>query len=110
MNFGKHRNKELKDVPLDYLEWMLFSGKYEFRSISLEAAIREEYDQRINPPKADRPNWGSPPKQAVTPDSVDETFRTLSRKYHPDCGGSNEAQQALSDFRDAMLKRINLYS
>lgn len=89
LSFGKHSGKDLKDVPHDYVEWLrkraeddlkIYQGELERRE-SLEAAS-EGIMERI----------------------VKEGFRALSKKAHPDAGGTTQDFLELKGGQESLLE------
>lgn len=48
LSFGKHQGTKIKDVPTDYLQWMV--EKADKLSTNVRIAAEEEYMRRIKPP------------------------------------------------------------
>jgi len=106
MTFGKHKGKELDEIPDSYLLWVL--EKAESAPALLKAAIRRHLG--IEDPFQARPPPPPPPRSGpmVTADMVARWYRTLAMKFHPDRGGSHEAMQALNAARDALMRDLGL--
>lgn len=98
LTFGKHKGSHVRDVPTDYLQWLLHGGTFTFRSEWMKAQVKAEYDRRLN--GSSESNHGG-----LTVDGVESVFRSLSRTWHPDRGGTTEAMQSLADMRDALISR-----
>lgn len=69
------------------------------------------YDALPPPGATNRPPWrkvfGIPDDMPATPLAVNETYRELARKFHPDVpGGSHEAMAQLNEARDAALQEM----
>lgn len=90
--FGKHKRIPVEEVPLDYLEWIW--KNVEFKSSILKDAVwnRIEYFRA----EADSLRFDPGAK------AVNEVFRSLSVKHHPDKGGNVEAFKAILEFRNAL--------
>jgi F420-0:gamma-glutamyl ligase-like protein len=89
MPFGKHRGKELSNVPDDYLAWVL--DNCERISPTLRDAIRA----RLGLTPVSEPN---PIDDAL----LNRWYRTLVMKYHPDRGGSVGEMQAVNEANDLL--------
>lgn len=87
--FGKYKGWDIEDIPSTYLayaieEFSLFPSMHE--------AIKDELAQRFSKPKQ------------LPGLSAKDVYRHLSKKYHPDVGGSHEAMQAINEFYELMKK------
>ena len=112
MPFGKYKDWVLGDVPEDYLAWVLETlvlRPYLRRAIQTELNRREYNDWLIQTQTAQ-----TQPARAVKPDLrplVREWFGLVSRRYHPDRGGTTAQMQALNAAReelDRLLAREGL--
>lgn len=90
MPFGKYRDCDIRNVPRDYLLWVL--DNVDIRSETLKGEIRarlgldtDYYEKVGGDPQPD-------PKKIIR-----EWYRTLVMKYHPDRGGSHDAMVAIND-------------
>lgn len=83
MTFGKYRGVDVADVPAWYLEWVL--GNVADLQPALRLAIEERVSGRSAPPVA------------MPRDVLKSVYREMSRRYHPDHGGSNQAMTAIND-------------
>lgn len=90
MPFGKHKGRDLSDVPDDYLDWLFFD--IELRE-PLKSAVHREITKR------DGLNY-----TPAAPDAgrIKQIYRTLAVKWHPDKGGTTEAMQAVNEFYEAL--------
>ena len=80
LTFGKYCGRKLCDVPTDYLEWLRQSSKKTVEAIDTELERRELAEM------ADEDWMGR---------IISAGFRSLSHKYHPDHGGSDEEMREL---------------
>ena len=83
MPFGKHKGIDTEDLPLDYLIWMRENLTLN-RALSL--AIETAINLQVCPPN------GIPAR------FIQQIYRTLVFKWHPDQGGSESGMKALNDF------------
>lgn len=92
LKFGKHKGKHIKDVPADYLDWMLLNvdSLTDFGRRSIEA----ELENRLHPARD-------------VSKEIQQVFRAMSKKYHPDAGGTNSQMQAINDFYQQLKQVIN---
>lgn len=81
ISFGKHAGKDIKDVPTDYLDWLLESNERTIREIKSELKRREEQAEAK----------GSWMERVVT-----EGLRAMAKKHHPDAGGSTADMQEVT--------------
>ena len=81
ITFGKHKGKDIRDVPDDYILWLIDRAKEDVVKYSEELRRREaardadcSMVQRI----------------------IKEGFRSLALKLHPDKGGTNAQMRTLN--------------
>ncbi len=98
MPWGKHKGKPLTDVPSDYLQWVI--AEADNASSWLKQQIKQELSRRCSPPPRQASNT------ALSVDQIDDWFRRLARKYHPDVGGDNEIMKALQDGYEELKRMI----
>lgn len=93
MPFGKYKGKELGDIPVDYLEWVLANCNRISPRLkrAIQAAIAGESST-------------SPPAPALLPDLTNRWYRTLALEFHPDRYGSHEGMKAINRARDLLLE------
>ena len=78
LRFGKHRGKELSDVPPDYLYWLLNASR------TLIVELEEELDEPHST-SGNGTHHSTPPNlPPLTKDLVEAGYRTLCKKFHPD--------------------------
>ena len=94
MPFGKHKGKDLEDIPEPYLTWVL--DHCELKSASLETEIKRVLGLV---PRIDF--FMQPSLQELKP-----IYRRMASKYHPDRGGSTEAMIAVNDFWEQISKLL----
>lgn len=85
MPFGKHKGRDITDIPRSYLCWML--NTIEFHDECLREEVRRVY-------------YG-----IGEVDEIRSAYLRLAKKYHPDVGGTKEAMQALNEFYEIIGKR-----
>jgi hypothetical protein len=83
MTFGKFNGADVADIPDSYLEWVL--ATVETLQPVLRRAIEEQLSRRAAVPVA------------MPRDVLKSLYREMSRRYHPDHGGSHEAMIAIND-------------
>ena len=74
LSFGKYAGVDLRDVPRDYVEWLISSRKKDLAEYEAELERRELVE-------AASVSMGERIIQAG--------FRALSKQFHPDSGGSD---------------------
>ena len=105
MNFGKHRGKRIDAVPLDYLLWA--AANADGIGARMRQAIRDELDRRAGGANGRR-RGGPEPRPGPPPPGVDwravvkRWFAQLSRKYHPDRGGTDEQMRVVNHAREVL--------
>jgi hypothetical protein len=103
MPFGKHKGESLRDIPYDYLSWVLDNCTRIDRW--LRAAIRQELDRRLDDDGDPEPAY---PPPADLQNVVRAWYRRLVLKYHPDRGGSHEAMKAINDAHEQLKQLVGL--
>ena len=102
--FGKHKGRDLREVPDDYLAWMF--DLTDLRP-SLAAAVKAEFYRRFpqkapgagarQPNDSGRATYGRSTMvvpselRPVAEELITAGLKVLARKYHPDAGGNHEA-------------------
>jgi preprotein translocase subunit Sec63 len=92
MPFGKYKGEWVEDLPESYLLWLI-------ENVSLREPLRAAVWEALE-------GQGPEPDFLPQPQTVKSIYRRLSLKYHPDRGGSTEAQQALNEFYEALTEKI----
>jgi len=103
--FGKFKGKRVKDLPDSYLSWLC---DQDWLREPLLSAVTEEYDRRCHERANDRcyqPRLLPVAVSQVAESIVSVGYRQLSRKLHPDVGGSHEEMLALNAAAD-WLRRV----
>ncbi len=110
MPFGKHKGKELEEIPESYLLWIYDHAN--FASPTLRREIARIIGVDYSDPNEVHGFGGQQRQQekqqrvGLTTDDLDGWFRRLSRKFHPDRGGSNEAMKALLEGLEELKRMI----
>lgn len=95
MPWGKHCGQRLTDIPTGYLAWLFNSARLDY---DLYFAVEEELVRReAGKVQEDRATAERPIDFRAL---VRTWFATLSRKFHPDRGGSQEAMRAVNVARE----------
>jgi hypothetical protein len=93
---GKCQGMKLTDAPLQQLVLLLEDFKLE-RSVA--SAIRQEVCRRVK-----ALGWGDPGNASSTPwvAVIQEWFRELALKYHPDRGGDDKIMAVLNEAHEQL--------
>lgn len=110
MPFGKYRGLPLSEVPPDYLAWLYWSS-------DIDGALRWEVEEALLAHFPARPTYSEAQRMAdfARLKAVDETrrqvgealksaYRDLSKKYHPDRGGSNQVMAGINALYERLEK------
>lgn len=84
LKFGKHKGKDLRDVPESYLQWLLDNAT------NLTPALKQEIINILTP----SPSIGQ----------IGKWYRSLALAYHPDKGGTNEQMKVVNYAYESLLK------
>lgn len=79
LRFGKHAGTPIADVPADYLEWLIGSSNDVIDQCKNELQRRKDVEEA---------------NQSFVEKLVNEGYRSMCKKTHPDAGGNAE------DFRN----------
>lgn len=82
MPFGKYRGSPLRDVPNNYLRWVVMIAQEPLRSaVELELATRRD---------------PTSPDPVLVTVIINSGFRQLALQHHPDQGGDLKTMQTLN--------------
>jgi uncharacterized protein (DUF3820 family) len=90
MEFGKYKGMDWKDVPEDYLKWLISRNEDQNKMLNMELQRREDIK-----------NANDTVKQQI----IKAGFAALAKKHHPDVGGDPRNMQAINAAYEA-LKEI----
>jgi uncharacterized protein (DUF3820 family) len=88
LTFGKYQGYELEDVPEEYIQWVIDRNKTQL----------EDYEREL-----DRRARVGQSTETMIHKIVTEGFRALSKKYHPDAGGSDKLMHELGASKDFLM-------
>lgn len=91
LKFGKYQGHELRDVPDDYLSWLI-----EIQTKTL-AEYQAEQRRRLALQNA-RLSWAER--------IIQTGFRTLAMEFHPDQGGDNESMRQIIAAQERLRELI----
>jgi hypothetical protein len=107
MPFGKYRGVPLRDIPLEYLGWLL---TIDLRP-ALEESVRSEIERRTV--RYEAPSYiyaRCLPKGVRVSDVlalIDAGRRSLAKRHHPDvAGGDTETMQTINRAADFLLDAL----
>ena len=92
MPFGKYKGYLISEIPSNYLVYGLEA--FELPE-ELKESIKEEVCDRLQIDNSGDYNSFK----------IKDAYKKMSKKYHPDLGGSTEAMQAINEF-NSLLKSI----
>lgn len=95
LNFGKFKGSQIEDVPTGYLAYLL---EQDFVDDDLKAACLDEINYRYSDFEMSR--------KAVDRSIIDQAYKRLVTKHHPDKGGNHYAMLALNEFRQILMQSI----
>ena len=87
LEFGKYRGHDIRDVPEDYLQWLIMNSEQ-----TLEMC-RRELERRENAEQASM-SWMER--------LIKTGYRELVKRHHPDAGGTTEDMQSLNASYEAL--------
>jgi len=90
MPFGKYKDKNITDIDTSYLNWLLNNTTR--LDYNLKRYIMN-YLESLENSFVD-----------VNAEAIKKIYYQLSKKYHPDMGGSNEAMKAINEFYNLLKK------
>ena len=116
---GRNPHYGMPDIDTVYAEWTLACNRSQERELltniqtTFQTTLQkrlEQGSQKLNV----HPCWrilgladqSGKRKPLISKKEVTEAYRTLSKKHHPDKGGSNEAFRLVSNAHDAALKLL----
>ena|SRR5215213_2758939 len=91
LGFGKYGDRELEDVPEDYLIWLIDNSKQKVRFYEAELARRDMAKEAT---------------MGMTEKIIRAGFRALATKLHPDAGGSTKAMQELNATYETLVSGL----
>lgn len=119
MPFGKYRGREIKDIPDNYLIWVLqnvdlwdldlkeeiesFVGEHEFRGSRTASSDRGWKKRASGATETPPPTDGT--KQRIR-DAIDQWRGKLARRFHPDRGGDVQTMQVINQASDDLAQAI----
>jgi hypothetical protein len=95
LNFGKFKGYEIEDVPTSYLAFLLDA---DFVNDEIKAECVEVINYRYSEFELSR--------KSIDKSIIDNVFKRLVMKHHPDKGGNHQAMVALNEFREILIKSI----
>ena len=92
MPFGKHKGELVHSLPADYINWLWCNCSLRE---PLKTYVGRAYFSALR---------SEPMAPVVEPDAsrVQNVYRRLALKWHPDRGGSNDAMAAVNEFYEEL--------
>ena len=91
LKFGKYAGVDIRQVPLEYLQWLHERTVKSGEEIATEIERRERLES-ANQPLIER--------------LIQSGYRALAKQLHPDVGGTTEQMQELNDVVDTLRHAI----
>jgi hypothetical protein len=105
MPFGKHRGKQLSELPAGYLAWLLTLPDL---NAWLRQALEQEAVRRGMGEYVDESDRGSAIALVDLRGLIKRWFSELSLRWHPDRGGSHQAMAALNAAHDRLREMLGI--
>ncbi len=102
MPFGKHKHKPLDEIPVSYLLWLM-------ANVDMNPTLRYAVEEEIRSRREGARQYTRPPSQQQASQAVgtlnwesvlQRWHHQMVRRWHPDCGGSNEIMAAINSAVD----------
>ena len=100
MPFGKHKGTPIDQVPLSYIEWLLEKDNVDGW---LRSELEESRRKQLGGPFDEFRHEFEDDLQSR---KIRKIYLELSRKWHPDKGGSHEAMAALNMFHEKLIEEL----
>lgn len=95
MPFGKHKGKELQDIPKEYLHWLL-------DNVDLFDKLREDIQKELRTRASGEPTQNI----KLTFGEITTVYKKMAKTWHPDVSGNGpKPMQAVNDFY-SLIKEI----
>ena len=100
MPFGKHKGTPIDQVPLSYIEWLLEKDNVDGW---LRSELEESRRKQLGGPFDEFRHEFEDDLQSR---KIRKIYLELSKKWHPDKGGSHEAMAALNMFHEKLIEEL----
>jgi Putative quorum-sensing-regulated virulence factor len=90
LTFGKYAGEDMRDVPREYLEWLLENSRKTVADVEAELERRDSLEEASM-------SW----MERV----VSVGYKTLARQHHPDLGGDADMMKQINNAAEE-LRRI----
>lgn len=91
LSFGKYKDYDLREVPDEYLNWLIDSTSKNLDSYQSERERRDQEELA---------------SQSLAQRIIESGFRTLSKQLHPDQGGTDADMRELIATREMLRGRL----
>jgi hypothetical protein len=102
MPFGKHKGRNVTDLPDSYIDWL--KGLEDLRE-PLRSEVAREWQRRFDPVAPPVMFTEAIKREALA--TFDIGFKARVMEIHPDHGGSTEQMQALNRAKDWLRQTIS---
>ena len=94
MPFGKYKGRPLRDIPEDYLAWLL-------DNCELKPTLRQAVTAALNL-NCERP------QTSLTTEVVGQWYRRMAMEFHPDRRGSHESMKVINRGHEVLLELVQV--
>jgi hypothetical protein len=101
MPWGKHRGKELSEVPECYCRWALENAS------SLDGPLREAIRQRLGLLPQQQQSDQTAQLVETVRTALRDIHRAMALRFHPDRGGSTQAMAAINHMNDCLQESLS---
>jgi hypothetical protein len=91
LTFGKHSGSDIRDVPREYLEWLLENNRQTASAVECELMRRDELEE-ANLSYLER--------------IVSVGYKTLAKQNHPDLGGDADEMKRINSAAEELRQLL----
>lgn len=91
LGFGKYKDLDIRDVPEDYLLWLISNSKQRIIEYQTELDRREKMDDA---------------NLSIMERLIKKGYRELAKEVHPDTGGTTSEMQELNSAYEAAMSKL----
>jgi len=92
MTFGNYRGVDIRDVPVEYLEWLLETNRKTTVAIEAELNRRQQLEDS---------------SESMLDLIIKTGFRELSKRFHPDAGGDQNRMRELNGANEELKELLS---
>ena len=93
LTFGKHNGKDIRDVPREYIEWLVENCRKQLDEYEAELQRRDELAEASM-------SWM---ERIVT-----TGYKSLAKQNHPDTGGDGESMRQINSAAEELRKILRV--